>query len=71
MKELGNLAIVSANRFDTSLIIHRGIVTVCVGNGPDRTRMVANWNDDEAIHRIIMELNYGKFRNEGNLKGVA
>ena len=66
-----NLAIVMAKRFDTALIIHKGIVTAFVGNGPDRTRIVADWNDDEAIHKMVLELNHGKFRNEKNLKGVA
>ena len=65
MKELGNLAIVMAKRFDTALIIHKGIITVCVGEGPDRVKMTAAWYDNEKIRTIVMALNHG------NLKGAA
>ena len=61
MKQLGNLAIVCAKRPDVLMQIHGGLVSVHVGQGPDRASMCAAWDDDEQISRIIHELNFGKY----------
>ena len=62
MKQLGNLALVCAQRPATLLQIQDGIVAVFVGSGPEREVLSASWDDDAEILRIIHELNFGKFR---------
>jgi len=62
MKEIGNLAIVCANRKDVLLSIQDGMVSVFAGAGPERTKFEAQWNDNAAISDIVHELNFGKFR---------
>ena len=47
MKQLGNLSI--------------GRVSVHVGEGPERARMDAAWDDDKMIQLIIRELNFGRY----------
>lgn len=61
MKQLGNLAVVCANRQDVRMELYRGSVTVHVGNMPIQTALCAQWDDDEQILRIIHELNFGKY----------
>lgn len=61
MKQLGNLAIVCAKRMDILLQIYDGYACVYVGEGPDRSSMIAQWNDDTAIANIVYELNFGKY----------
>jgi hypothetical protein len=70
MKQLGNLAIVCAKRNDILLQISKGIVTIHVGSGPDRTRLTSRWNDDEKINGFIIELNQGRYTEENLKKGV-
>ena len=41
MKQLGNLAIVCAKRMDILLQIYDGYACVYVGEGPDRSSMIA------------------------------
>lgn len=69
MKQLGNLAIVCAQRRDTLLQVLDGIATVHVGRGPERTALSADWHDDARIMEIILELNHGRFRDENISKG--
>lgn len=61
MKQLGNLAIICANRMDILLQIYDGYVSVHVGEGIERASMVAKCEDNEAINGFIYELNYGKY----------
>lgn len=61
MKQLGNLAIVCANRQDVRMELCRGSVTVHVGSKPIKTALCARWDDDHQILRIIYELNFGKY----------
>lgn len=61
MKQLGNLAIVCARRSDVLMQIHGGQVSVHVGEGPERTSLFTAWDDDEAIQRIVRELNFGRY----------
>lgn len=61
MKELGNLAIVCAQRPDVLMQIHGSVVAVYVGAGSDRAVLHSPWNDDAEIRRIVHELNFGKY----------
>lgn len=61
MKQLENLAIVCAKRMDVLLQIYDGYACVYVGEGPERTSMLAKWDDDKAIRGFVHELNYGKY----------
>ena len=61
MKQLGNLAMVCAQRPEVLMLLHNGIVTVHVGTGPERKALAATWNDDAEISRIIAKLNFGEY----------
>lgn len=61
MKQLGNLAMVCAQRPEVSMTLYNGAVTVHVGSGPQRRALEAKWNDDTAISRIIAALNFGEY----------
>ena len=62
MKQLGNLAIVCAQRPEILMQIHGGIVTVHVGCGPERASLHPAWDDDAGVSCIVHELNFGKYR---------
>lgn len=62
MKQLGNLAIVCAKRKDTLLQMLNGNVAIHLGEGPKRTVLSAEWDDDETISAMIHELNFGKYK---------
>ena len=47
MKQLGNLSIVCAKRPDVLMQVYGGRVSVHVGEGPERARMDAAWDDDK------------------------
>lgn len=64
MKQLGNLALVCATRKDTLLQMLNGNVAICLGEGPNRAELCADWDDDETITAIIHELNFGKYKEE-------
>lgn len=68
MKQLGNLAIVCANRPDVLMQLYKGKVSVHFGTGPCRDSLIAKWDDDTAITKLIYELNYGKYadKRKGN-----
>ena len=57
MKQLGNLSIVCAKRPDVLMQVYGGRVSVHVGEGLERARMDAAWDDDKMIQLIIRELN--------------
>lgn len=61
MKQLGNLSIVCAKRPDVLMQVYGGRVSVHVGEGPERARMDAAWDDDKMIQLIIRELNFGRY----------
>lgn len=70
MKQLGNLAIVCAQRSDVLLQILNGSATVFVGSGPERRTITSDWDDDKQITDLIHELNFGSLsakevKNEG------
>ena len=62
MKQLGNLAVVCAQRNDLTFVMLRGLVNVivCSGEKSYDTLTVA-WDDDAGINEIIRELNRGKY----------
>ncbi len=60
MKQIGNLAVVCARRQDVLLQVGSEKVCVHVGAGPERNTLHAAWDDDDAIQRIVHELNFGK-----------
>lgn len=59
MKQLGNLALVCAQRPDVLMMLYGSEVSVHVFDGPERTVMDSAWDDDAEISRIIHELNFG------------
>lgn len=61
MKQLGNLAIVCAQRQEVSMQLFDGRVAVHVGAGPSRSVLTAAWDDDGKISGIIHELDFGKY----------
>lgn len=64
MNKLSELAIVCAKRPDVLLQIYEGFVCVYVGVGPERGSMVVKCDDDDAISRMLYELNSGKYTTE-------
>ena len=64
MKQLGNLAIICAQRKSVLLQIQGGMASVFVGAGPNRDVLSARWDDDAEIGRIIHELNFGKYKDQ-------
>jgi len=65
MKQLGNLAIICAQRPEILLQVQKGEATVHVGEGPNRTALRCAWDDDRKISEIIYELNFGEHRRKG------
>lgn len=61
MKELGNLAIVCAQRPEVLMQIYGGTVTVYVGAGHERESLHSTWSNDAEIRRIVHKLNFGKY----------
>ncbi|OUN12456.1 hypothetical protein B5E84_07990 [Lachnoclostridium sp. An14] len=61
MKQLGNLAVVCAQRPDVLMQIYGSEVSVHVREGPERAVFSTKWDDDEAIQHIIRELNFGRY----------
>ena len=59
MKQIGNLAIVCAQRKDVTLRIEQGRVMVLLDGTYAPTAFSADWDDDETILSIIHELNFG------------
>ena len=61
MKQLGNLAIMCAQRPELLMQLRSGLVLVQAKN---RAAMEAAWNDDARIEKMIYELNFGAFSQE-------
>ena len=64
MKQLGNLAMVCAKRRDTLMQVLDGSVTVHVGHGPAKESFTMDWQDDEKVFALILELNHGRLKEE-------
>ena len=61
MKQLGNLAIICAQRQDIVLLLQRGKVSVYRDTLAEPSRLSAAWDNDAEIEKIIHELNFGVF----------
>ena len=61
MKQLGNLAVVCAQRPDVLMQIYGNEVSVHVGEGPERAVLSTKWDDDKTIQSIIRELNFERY----------
>ena len=61
MKQLGNLAVICAQRPELLMQLRDGLVLVQARN---RAAMEAAWNDDTRIEKMIYELNLGAFSKE-------
>lgn len=61
MKQIGNLAVVCAQRSDVLLQIQGQNVSLYVDCGPQRKHISVTWDDDKMICNIVHELNYGKY----------
>lgn len=61
MKQLGNLAVICAQRPELLMQLRDGLVLVQARN---RAAMEAAWNDDTQIEKMIYELNFGAFSKE-------
>ena len=59
MKQIGNLAIVCAQRKDVALRIEQGRAMVLLDGTYAPTAFSADWDDDETIMAVIHELNFG------------
>ena len=59
MKQIGNLAIVCAQRKDATLRIEQGRAMVLLDGTYAPTAFSADWDDDETILSVIHELNFG------------
>ena len=57
MKQLGNLAVICAQRPELLMQLRDGLVLV-------QARNRAAWNDDARIEKMIYELNFGAFSKE-------
>ena len=66
MKQLGNLALVCANRSDVLLQIQRGTVFLSIGMGAQMETISLAWDDDEKITTLVRELNFGRYQNTEN-----
>lgn len=65
MKELGNLAIVCAQRPDALMQVYDGTVSVHVGANPMRQVLYTTWDNDGEIRRVVHELNFGQYSGKG------
>jgi len=61
LKQLGNLAIVCAQRPEVLMQLYEHKVVIHLGQGPERETLIALWDDDEKISDMIRELNFGKY----------
>lgn len=66
MKQLGNLAIICAQRPDILLQIRGTNIFLHLGEGPQRKQLALNWDDDTTISKIISEINFGKYKLKGD-----
>ena len=70
MKQLGNLAVICAQRPELLLQLRGGAGVAAGGDGlvsvqaKNRAAMEAVWNDDARIEKMIYELNFGAFSKE-------
>ena len=68
MKQVGNLAIVGAQRKDVLLTLFNGNITVTAGDTWNPSTRCARWDDDKTISEIIHELNFGDMSKKEGMK---
>ena len=68
IRQIGNLASVCVRKTNVLFQALNGRVTVHIGYGPDREVLSAAWDDDEKISEIIMELNFGRYSGDDEIK---
>lgn len=61
MKQLGNLAIVCAQRRSVQFVVESGEVRVTIRNFPGSPSYYLRWDDDKKIEEVIHELNFGRY----------
>lgn len=62
MKQLGNLAIVCAQRRSVQFVVESGEVRVTMPRFPGSPSYYLRWDDDKKIEEVIHELNFGKYK---------
>ena len=62
MKQLGNLAIVCAQRRSVQFTMENGEVRVTIRNFPGSPSFYLRWDDEKKIAEVIYELNFGKYK---------
>lgn len=68
MKQVGNLAIVCAQRKDTLMTLSDGKVKVVAGDIAAPVTRCARWDDDETISQIIHALNFGDMSEKRSIR---
>ncbi len=63
MKQLGNLALVCAQRRSILFMVESGEVRVTIRKAPGSPSYYLRWDDDKKISEVIHELNFGKYKN--------
>ena len=62
MKQIGNLAIVCAQRRSVQFAMENGEVRVTIRNFPGSPSFYLRWDDEKKIAEVIYELNFGKYK---------
>ena len=62
MKQIGNLAIVCAQRRSVQFTMENGEVRVTIRNFPGSPSFYLRWDDEKKIAEVIYELNFGKYK---------
>ena len=62
MKQIGNLAIVCAQRRSVQFTMENGEVRVTIRNFPGTPSFYLRWDDEKKIAEVIYELNFGKYK---------
>lgn len=68
MKQLGNLAMVCAQRRSVELTMKNGEVCVTIHSFPGSPSFYLRWDDDKKIEEVIHELNYGRYSAQNAAK---
>ena len=68
MKQIGNLAIVCAQRRDVLMTLSNGAVTVTAGDPREPRTRYARWDDDKTVSEIIHALNFGDMSKKVSAK---
>lgn len=61
MKQLGNLAIVCAQRRSVELWMENREVRITIHSFPGSPSLYLRWDDDKKIEEVIHELNFGRY----------